>query len=108
MSTPTTSEGVSLLNLILPKESVVSVSNAVSKAGAKGIFQIAARGSVMKEGGFLQKMFPPPAPEQHLLQVLIPDDNIQQITEVAVEAGSLKKVGSGAVFSISCIKFYKF
>ena len=52
------SKAVSLLNLILPKESVVKVSTALQKAGVKGIFQISARGSVLNEGGFLQKMFP--------------------------------------------------
>ena len=97
------SEGVSLLNLILPKESLESVIQAISKAGAKGVFQIAARGSVLNEGGFLQKMFPPPAPEQYLLQALVPDDNIDQVTEAAVSSGSLTKVGSGAVFSMSCM-----
>ena len=103
MNDLTKSEGVSLLNLILPKESVVSVSEAITNAGAKGVFQISARGSVLNEGGFFQKMFPPPAPEQHLLQALVPDDKIENVTDVAVKTGSLNKVGSGAVFSISCI-----
>ena len=49
MSTLNKSEGVSLLNLILPKESVVKVSDAIMQAGAKGIFQISARGSVLSE-----------------------------------------------------------
>ena len=102
MSTLNKSEGVSLLNLILPKESVVKVSDAIMQAGAKGIFQISARGSVLSEGGFLQKMFPPPAPEQLLLQALVPDDNIDAVTDAAIQSGSLDKVGSGAVFSISC------
>ena len=102
MSTLNKSEGVSLLNLILPKESVVKVSEAITKAGAKGVFQISARGSVLNDGGFFQKMFPPPAPEQLLLQALVPDDNIESVTSAAIESGSLNKVGSGAVFSISC------
>ena len=102
MSTLNKSEGVSLLNLILPKESVVKVSDAIMQAGAKGILQIAARGSVLSEGGFFQKMFPPPAPEQLLLQALVPDDNIDAVTDAAIQSGSLDKVGSGAVFSISC------
>mgnify|MGYP001250644250 FL=1 len=102
MSTLNKSEGVSLLNLILPKESVVKVSEAITIAGAKGVFQISARGSVLNDGGFFQKMFPPPAPEQLLLQALVPDDNIDAVTSAAIESGSLDKVGSGAVFSISC------
>ena len=40
MTTLQNSKAVSLLNLILPKESLVKVSSALTKAGAKGIFQI--------------------------------------------------------------------
>ena len=68
MSNYTQSDNFSLLSLILPKESVVTVSEAIGKAGASGIFEVTARGSVLNEGGFLQRMFPPPAPEQHLMQ----------------------------------------
>jgi len=60
MSELVKSSGVSLLNLILPKESVVRVSKALTKAGASGVFQITARGSVLNEGGFLQKNVPAP------------------------------------------------
>ncbi|MEC8013481.1 MAG: hypothetical protein VX153_04555 [Verrucomicrobiota bacterium] len=96
------SKGVSLLNLILPKESVVRVTDSIAKAGASGVFQITARGSVLNEGGLLQRMFPPPAPEQVLVQALISDDNIESVTQAAIESGNLDKVGSGAVFSMSC------
>ena len=93
---------VSLVNLILPKDSLDKVSDEMQKAGAKGIFQVSARGSILNEGGFLAKMFPPPAPEQCLVQVLVPDSIKEQISEVAVKAGRIDRVGSGAIFSISC------
>ena len=96
------SEGVSLLNLILPKEMVEKVSQSIIKSGAKGVFQISARGSVLNEGGFFEKMFPPPSPEQVLLQALVSDDCIEKVTESAIVSGNLDKVGSGAVFSMSC------
>ena len=102
MSNYTQSENFSLLSLILPKESVVAVSEAIGNAGASGIFEVTARGSVLNEGGFLQRMFPPPAPEQHLLQTLVPNDKVDAVTDAAVEAGNLDRVGSGAVFTISC------
>ena len=86
MTTLQNSKSVSLLNLILPKESVVKVSSAVEKAGAKGVFQITARGSVLNEGGFLQKMFPSPAPEQLLLQALVPNNLIDEVVTAAVNA----------------------
>ena len=85
MSELITSKNVSLLTLILPKETVEQVSSAISKEGAKGIVQISARGSVLNEGGFLQKMFPPPAPEQQLLQALVPNSKIEVITDKAIE-----------------------
>ena len=104
MSEVSNSSQVSLLNLILPKESVLRVSNAVSSAGAEGVFQITARGSVLKEGGFLQRMFPPPAPEQVVLQALVPDSKVESVMEAAISAGNLDRVGSGAVFTIHCNK----
>ncbi len=102
MSEVSNSSQVSLLNLILPKESVLRVSNAVASAGAEGVFQITARGSVLNEGGFLQRMFPPPAPEQVVLQALVPDSKVESVMEAAISAGNLDRVGSGAVFTISC------
>ena len=102
MTTLQNSKAVSLLNLILPKESVVKVSTALQKAGVKGIFQISARGSVLNEGGFLQKMFPPPAPEQILLQALVPNNLIDSVVDATVASGNLEKVGAGAVFTIDC------
>ena len=102
MSNYTQSDNFSLLSLILPKESVVTVSEAIGKAGASGIFDVTARGSVLSEGGFLQQMFPPPAPEQHLLQTLVPNDKVDAVTDAAVQAGNLNRVGAGGVFVIDC------
>jgi hypothetical protein len=97
---------LSLVNLILPKDSIESVSKDLQSAGAKGIFHVAARGSIISEGGFLAKMFPPPAPEQCLVQVLIPLSEKQRIFDAAVTSGRLDRVGSGAIFTISCQKAY--
>ncbi|MEK9772875.1 MAG: hypothetical protein VW576_04865 [Opitutae bacterium] len=97
---------VSLVNLILPKDSLSSVALDLQKAGAKGIFHVAARGSMMNEGGFLSKMFPPPAPEQCLVQVLIPDSEKERLSDVAISSGRLDRVGSGAIFSIACDKAF--
>jgi nitrogen regulatory protein PII len=102
MSNNNQSDHFSLLSLILPKESVVPVSEAIVKAGAAGVFEVTARGSVLNEGGFLQRMFPPPAPEQHLLQTLVPNDKVNAVTDAAVQSGKLTRVGAGAVFVISC------
>ena len=97
---------LSLVNLILPKDSLGSVSYELINAGAKGIFHVAARGSIISEGGLLAKMFPPPAPEQCLVQVLVPNSEKEKISEIATKTGRLDRVGSGAIFSISCEQAY--
>lgn len=102
MSNLNSKNNISLVNLILPKDSLSSVSTELQKAGAKGIFHVAARGSIINEGGFLSKMFPPPAPEQCLVQVLVPNSEKSRLTEVAVKSGRLERVGAGSIFSISC------
>jgi nitrogen regulatory protein PII len=102
MSTLNSKTNISLVNLILPKDALSSVSTELQKAGAKGIFHIAARGSIISEGGFLAKMFPPPSPEQCLVQVLVPDSEKQRFTDIAIATARLDKMGSGAIFSISC------
>ena len=75
---------ISLGESYLSKDSLSSVSTELIKAGAKGIFHIAARGSIINEGGFLAKMFPPPSPEQCLVQVLVPDSEKQRLTDIAI------------------------
>jgi nitrogen regulatory protein PII len=102
MSTLNSKTNISLVNLILPKDALSSVSTELQKAGAKGIFHIAARGSIISEGGLLAKMFPPPSPEQCLVQVLVPDSEKQRFTDIAIATARLDKMGSGAIFSISC------
>ncbi|MFP6855217.1 MAG: hypothetical protein VB980_05480 [Opitutales bacterium] len=102
MSDNTQSTDYSLLSLILPKGTAMPVVEAISKAGASGIFEMTARGSVLSEGGFLKRMFPPPSPEQHLLQTLVPNDKVDAVTEAAVDAGHLHQGGSGAAFVINC------
>ena len=81
MSDNAQSNDYSLLSLILPKGTASPVVEAIGKAGASGIFEMTARGSVLSEGGFLQRMFPPPSPEQHLLQTLVPNDKVDVVTE---------------------------
>ena len=47
-------------------------------------------------------VFSPPAPEQLLLQALVPNGRVKEVTEAAIKAGHLDRVGSGAVFTIDC------
>ena len=49
-------------------------------------------GSIISEGGLLAKMFPPPAPEQCLIQVLIPDSEKHRLSEVAINSGRLDQL----------------
>ena len=78
MTTTIKSKSVSLINLILSKESLVKVTNAVRDAGAHGIFQISARGSILTEGGFLQKMFLPQPQSNYLFRCLLAMTRLKQ------------------------------
>ena len=49
-------------------------------------------------------MFPPPAPEQCLVQVLIPDSEKQRLSDVAISSGRLDRVGAGAILAYPVIK----
>jgi nitrogen regulatory protein PII len=93
----------SLVSIILPKLTGEHVVESLSKNGARHIIQSTSRGSMLNEGGgFLSKMFPPPAPEQELFQLLVPSAKLGDVMQGAVDAGYLNRAGSGAIFSMPC------
>ena len=51
------SKGVSHSILYCQRNPLFRVTDSIAKAGASGVFQITARGSVLNEGGLLQRMF---------------------------------------------------
>lgn len=93
----------SLVSIILPKLTGEPVVESLSKNGARHIIQSTSRGSMLNEGGgFLSKMFPPPAPEQELFQLLVPSAKLGDVMQGAVDAGYLNRAGSGAIFAMPC------
>ena len=93
----------SLVSIILPKLTGEAVVQSLGKNGAKHIIQSTSRGSLLNEGGgFFSKMFPPPAPEQELFQLLVPSSKLGELMTSAVEAGQLNRAGSGAIFAMPC------
>jgi len=57
----------------------------------------------MKVEAFFQKMFPPPAPEQELIQLLVPASKLDKVMEDAVRVGRLNHAGAGAIFAMPCL-----
>ncbi len=93
----------SLVSIVLPKLTGEPVVQSLGKNGARHILQSTSRGSLLNEGGgFFSKMFPPPAPEQELFQLLVPSAKLGDVMQGAVDAGYLNRAGSGAIFSMPC------
>ena len=77
---------------------------SLSENGVRHMLQSTSRGSLLNEGGgFFQKMFPPPAPEQELIQLLVPSSKLDKVMEDAVKVGHLNHAGAGAIFSMPCL-----
>ena len=77
---------------------------SLSDNGVRHMLQSTSRGSLLNEGGgFFQKMFPPPAPEQELIQLLVPSSKLDKVMEDAVKAGRLNHTGAGAIFAMPCL-----
>jgi nitrogen regulatory protein PII len=73
-------------------------------AGVRHMLQSTSRGTLLNEGGgFFQKMFPPPAPEQELIQCLVPRSKVGTVMEKAITAGGLNHIGGGAIFAMPCL-----
>lgn len=103
MSEFKTTHDYSLVSIILPKLTGEPVVQSLGKNGARHILQSTSRGSLLNEGGgFFSKMFPPPAPEQELFQLLVPKAKLGDVMQGAVDAGYLNRAGSGAIFAMPC------
>lgn len=98
----TQSKGYSLVTLVLPEHSAPKTIEKILKSDVRNIMQVNARGTLLKEGGFLPGMFPPPAPKQQLFQMLVPNAHLEDFMARAVEAGHLTFSGAGAIYSMNC------
>jgi nitrogen regulatory protein PII len=104
MSHFNTTSDYSLVSTILPKRTGGPVLKSLNKNGVRHILQSTSRGTLLNEGGgFFQKMFPPPAPEQELIQFLVPASKVVKTMEDAVAAGHLNHAGAGAIFAMPCM-----
>ena len=103
MSEFKTTKDYSLVSIILPKLTGEPVVESLSSHGARHILQSTSRGSMLNEGGgFFSKMFPPPAPEQELFQLLVPSAKLGGLMTSAVKAGYLDRAGGCAIFAMPC------
>lgn len=103
MSDFKTTSDYSLVSVVLPKRTGEPVLKSLSANGIRHIIQSTSRGTLLNEGGgFFQKMFPPPSPEQELIQFLVPGSKVLKTMEDAVVAGRLNYAGAGAIFAMPC------
>lgn len=104
MSDFKTTSDYSLVSIVLPKRTGEPVLKSLGENGVRHILQSTSRGTLLNEGGgFFQKMFPPPAPEQELFQCLVPASKVVKTMEDAVSVGKLNHAGAGAIFAMPCL-----
>lgn len=104
MSDFTTTKDYSLVSIVLPKLTGEPVMKSLSSIGVRQMLQATSRGTLLNEGGgFFQKMFPPPAPEQELIQFLVPNSKVESVMETAIDVGGLNHIGGGAIFAMPCL-----
>jgi nitrogen regulatory protein PII len=90
-----------LIVTILKKGMARAVVQAAKQAGARGATVILGRGTGIHERKFLGIHW---NPEKEVVLTLVPDDQVQPILDVVVQAGKLNKPGTGIGFVLDTKK----
>ena len=93
----TASLGMSTVTAILPEAYTASVSAAVTERPGSAAFVWDARGTLLREQWY-ESVLPSISPAKTMLQVLVPDYEVQRVIATIVEVGKLDKQATGAVF----------
>ncbi|MEM1401864.1 MAG: hypothetical protein AAGG55_00915 [Pseudomonadota bacterium] len=110
MSTPNTEslvleQALSTVTAILPKAQVQRVLDALSREAACGTYLWDARGTLLHEAWYKQ-LLPSISPAKVMLQLLIPDNEVDRILDVIVNVGKLHLQSTGAVYCTPCDDVY--
>lgn len=96
---------VSAITTILPDAAANRVLDAVIRGNGTGAFSRKARGTLLQDRWW-KSWVPPISPSRTMLQMLVPDDQIDGVVGEIVEQGNLHLQAAGAVFSTPCDKAY--
>ena len=92
----------SLVTAIVQKNVTSTVLDSELKSGCHSIITIQARGTLVRDS-WVQSLLPAIHPEQDVLQMLVPNNNVNSIIAHIVQSGGLHLSGSGAIYSSPCV-----
>ncbi|MEM9532548.1 MAG: P-II family nitrogen regulator [Pseudomonadota bacterium] len=95
---------VSVVTALLPRESSDEVIERIFNEGEPNVLLLNARGTLSKDRWY-RRMLPLISPEKTLLQLFVPDPEVDHIVEEIIASGGLQRAGAGAVFSVPCDEF---
>ncbi|MEM7209036.1 MAG: hypothetical protein AAF434_14530 [Pseudomonadota bacterium] len=97
----TESTNFSLVTAVLPKSTTqVTCESLARELGAAAMIS-EARGTLLHDQWW-KSWVPPISPAKSYLQLLAPDDRVEQVEEVIIKAARLDQQSTGAVFSSPC------
>ena len=95
------SKNYSIIQTVIPKESLVNVINKPLKRLCESIFVIKARGTLIKDEWY-QMILPAMQPEQEILQCIVHKDNVNEVSNHIIKNAELEKYGKGSLFVLPC------
>ena len=96
-----TRDNVSIVTAILPPATTKSVIDGLFETGEQNALMFNARGTLIRNHWY-QSFLPVISPELEYLQLLVPDNHVDQMIDTIIRLGRLHLPGSGAVYSVPC------
>ena len=93
--------GWSTVTAILPRRYLAPVTEAVTRESGTSALVWDARGTLLRENWYSQ-LLPSISPAKEVLQLLVPDYEVERVVSTVVEAGRLHLQATGAVFCTGC------
>ncbi len=91
----------STVTAILPGSTVQRVLSSVEQQQGASSLAWKARGTLLQDHWF-KRFLPPISPAKSMLQMLVPNEDIERIVRTVAEEGNLHRQATGAVYSTPC------
>jgi nitrogen regulatory protein PII len=93
--------GYAFVTAILPRQSVGLVSQSVLDSGAAHVMMTSARGTLVQQHWY-QSLLPAISPEQEILHLIVPGQEVDRLMEQIAIVGKLQLYGAGSIFATPC------
>ncbi|MEO0437759.1 MAG: hypothetical protein AAF098_12715 [Pseudomonadota bacterium] len=98
-------QALSTVTAMLPRNKAPTVIEAITKEAESSAFVWDARGTLLHEAWYKQ-LLPSISPGKSMIQLMLPDNEVDRLMNVIVNAGKLHLQSSGAVFCTPCDDVY--